>query len=414
MKVKGLAFRMLLVPFWAWPLSLFPSPVLAQDGLAARVLVVYNTAFPDSVEVADYYMVRRGIPEANRCPIRTDPDDDVNYFISLDSFLTKVRDPIQGCLTAVGPNNILYIVLTYLTPFKTYDGSFLTFSERSTDDLIADVWSPVIAYRRVHPYYAPSHSALDQYAPYTSFADFRDGLIGSPFYSVWRLDGYDKEQSKGLVDKAIQAETQGLAGQGCFDRRYGDIQYVQDSSYGSADWDIFKSAEFASAVGYEVTEDDNEAEFGTPPAPDRCDGAVFYSGWYSYGHYNDAFSWNTGAIGWHIDSLSCESPRSANTWSGGALANGITVTSGVVSEPFLDGIPVSDGVFRNLFEGANVGDAFLRNLPYVRWMNLFIGDPLYRPFPGGVPPFGGGGSARQPKVQRPGAIPPEALGKSNR
>ena len=43
--------------------------------------------------------------------------------------------------------------------------------------------------------------------------------------------------------------------------------------------------------------------------------------------------------------------------------------------------PHPDGVVRNLLEGANVGDAFLRNTNWVRWMIVNRGDPLYRPFP---------------------------------
>ena len=42
-------------------------------------------------------------------------------------------------------------------------------------------------------------------------------------------------------------------------------------------------------------------EFGTPPAPSRCEDAAFYAGWYSLDHYNDAFTWKPGAIGIHLE-----------------------------------------------------------------------------------------------------------------
>ena len=71
-----------------------------------------------------------------------------------------------------------------------------------------------------------------------------------------------------------------------------------------------------------------------------------------------------------------------------ALKQGITVTSGAINEPYLEGLPHPDGVVRNLFEGANVGDAFLRNTAFLQWMIINIGDPLYHPFRGGRPPFG--------------------------
>jgi hypothetical protein len=59
---------------------------------------------------------------------------------------------------------------------------------------------------------------------------------------------------------------------------------------------------------------------------------------------------------------------------------GITVTAGAVEEPFLQGLPRPDGIFYNLLVGANVGDAFLRNTLWLKWMIINIGDPLYRPF----------------------------------
>ncbi len=70
----------------------------------------------------------------------------------------------------------------------------------------------------------------------------------------------------------------------------------------------------------------------------------------------------------------------------GAIANGITVTSGPVTEPYTAGI-VKPAVARNLLEGANVGDAFLRNTHWLKWMTVNVGDPLYQPFPGGVAPY---------------------------
>lgn len=110
---------------------------------------------------------------------------------------------------------------------------------------------------------------------------------------------------------------------------------------------------------------------------------AFYSGWYSLNHYNGAsvFNWAPGAIGFHLDSNSALDPRLGVSWSTLALANGITVTSGSIDEPFLEGLPRPAGVFRNLLEGANVADAFMRNTRWLKWRIINIGDPLYRPFP---------------------------------
>jgi hypothetical protein len=63
-----------------------------------------------------------------------------------------------------------------------------------------------------------------------------------------------------------------------------------------------------------------------------------------------------------------------------------------LDEPYLEGMVRPSGTFRNLLEGANVGDAFLRNTRWLKWEILYFGDPLYTPFPGGKAPFNSGGT----------------------
>jgi chitodextrinase len=185
------------------------------------------------------------------------------------------------------------------------------------------------------------------------------------------------------VDKAMAAEAGGLSGQVCIDETTNPPGY--DYGLGSMEWELRQAANFAREVGFSVTEDQNNAEFGTAPAPLRCNNAALYSGWYSFNNYNNAFTWNTGAIGYHIDSASAVNPRGGSNWSANALLNGITATHGSVAEPYLAAFAHPDGVFNNLLQGANLGDAFLRNTVFLKWMMLNIGDPLYRPFPAGFP-----------------------------
>ena len=154
-----------------------------------------------------------------------------------------------------------------------------------------------------------------------------------------------------------------------------------------------------------MTEDATPAEFGTAPAPLRCDGAALYAGWYSLGHYNDAFTWVPGAIGIHLDSASAADPRGGTNWSANAVLKGITITSGAVAEPYLEGLVHPDQVFLDLFQGANVGDAMLRSTRWLKWMILNIGDPLYRPFPQGIGPYKPAMSELRVSLESTRAIP---------
>jgi uncharacterized protein (TIGR03790 family) len=362
-------------------------PVLAQNSLAQRVLVVYDPTSSDSVSVANHYLTARAIPTANLCAISP---SEASTLLSWSAYVSEVQNPIQSCLNTVGPNQILYIVFGYIRPFKLTAQNGKVYA---IDQYVADIWNQYAAtdafpYPAQHPYFAVNQAQGNSYQPFLSLAAYRAQQGSLQIYSVWRLDGATAALAEGLVDKAIEAEQNGLNGQACLDLAHGPIAKEFDAGDGSGDWELYMAGVFAGQAGFSVTEDSNPQEFGTPPAP-NCPNAALYSGWYSLNHYNNAFTWNTGAIGFHLDSLSAADPRTGSNWSANAIQHGITVTSGAVSEPYLQGLAYPDGVFLNLFEGANMGDAFLRNEAWLKWMILNIGDPLYSPFSGGLPPFNG-------------------------
>jgi uncharacterized protein (TIGR03790 family) len=338
---------------------------------------VYNADVHESKQVAQYYMSKRSIPESHLCKIDSSSPDQINR----QEFDSSVKKSIQKCLNRLGKNTILYIVLSYHTPFLLNMGS----QTNALDQFVADIWDEYLPERTaaqsdVQPYFGLAQREGDVYQPYVPFADYRRQPNARTIYSVWRLDAPNVTLAKGLVDKALYAEANGLTGIGCFDRNRGDLAGVADFGYGAGDWEIHRAAEFTRRAGFTVIEDDHGEEFGTPPAPRRCDHAALYAGWYALNHYNDAFSWNPGAIGIHLDSASAMSPTGGPNWSANALAHGITVTAGATTEPYLDNLPHPDQAFLYLFQGANVGDALLRSERLLKWNILNIGDPLYRPF----------------------------------
>ena len=382
----------------------------AEAPLNQRVLVVYNANNADSRAVAYGYAAKRGIPQANICSIRPPamlkdpplilppgqaqppaaPEDSTNI-VPLDQFEALVEKPIRKCLDAVGRRNILYIVLSFKMPYKL---RFVpeTPGKAAIDSYLSDIWDELgtAAAHELNPYFAPAQNRAEIYPRFVPFAAYRSQPGAKTIYAVWRLDAATRALAEGLVDKALEAEKNGLAGQVCVDRRMGDdMEKIRDGGYGSGEWDLHRTADFARKAGFTVLEDAHDAEFGTAPAPLRCDAAIFYAGWYSLDHYNNAFSWNTGAIGIHLDSNSVVDPRGGSSWCPNAVKHGITATSGAVAEPYLEGLPHPGGILRNLLEGANVGDALLRNTGWLKWQILNMGDPLYRPFPSGRPPFRG-------------------------
>ncbi len=368
----------------------------AQSPLASNVLVVYASNDPDSTFVGAYYAVQRGIPLSNLCPVTlSNPAAAALNGPDYENFL---KAPIQACLNNLGAQNILYIVLAYLRPYAVSPGSGLDYY--ALDSYLADVWDQYTSQTfdpyptQTQPYYADNQSQGNFYVPFQSLAAYRASGVLPLIYSVWRLDGPTPSIATALVDNALAAEAgggpisqiPGTSANACIDMA-ADPTANPDDGYRAADWDLFRAAQFLSATNlFNAVADTNNEVFGTLPAPD-CPNTALYSGWYNYGRYNDAFSWNPGSIGWDLDSGALVDPRGGVWWGSNALARGLTVTSGPVAEPYLEGMARSGGTMLNLLQGANVGDAFLRNTRWLKWMILNVGDPLYTPFPGAVPPF---------------------------
>ncbi len=358
----------------------------ASVPLNERVMVVYNAAGDDSHKVAKYYMEKRNIPKANICKIDTDLEDG-------SRFEAEVKRPLRACLEKLGKQRILYIVMAYQTPYRVNLGDAQAPNGQSVDQLVADIWDEYLEPRALggekadQPYFGKAESQGNVYEPFVSFAKYRDQPLAKTIYSVWRIDGETSEVAEGLVDKALYAESNGLKGKAYFDTR-GKIEGYVDSGYGAGEWDIYRASQMAKKAGFDTTLDDLPTEFGTAPSQLRCENAALYAGWYSLQHYNDVFSWVPGAIGFHSDSASATNMRKPDNWVAGALQRGITVTSGSVTEPYLEGLVHPDQIFLYLFQGANVGDAVLRGTRWLKWMILNLGDPLYRPFPNGAAPYG--------------------------
>lgn len=352
--------------------------------LNERVMVVYNSNSDSSHKVAKYYMAKRNIPKDNICKV----DTNVNELEDASLYEPEVKKPIRACLEKLGRENILYIVFSFEMPYAANYGGH----PASVDQLVADIWDEYAAPGVVgnqtadQPYFGKAQTQGNVYEPYVPFAKYRSQLGAKTIYSVWRLDGPTAQAAQSLVDKALYAEEHGLHGNGYFDIK-SEIDGVPDNGYGAGDWDIYQASQMAKRAGFAVTLDTKETEFGTAPSQMHCDNAALYAGWYSLAHYNDAFTWAPGAIGFHLDSASATNPRSGPSWVAGALQKGITVTSGSVTEPFLEGLVHPDQIFLYLFEGANVGDAVLRGTRWLKWMILNVGDPLYTPFPKGAGPY---------------------------
>ncbi len=197
---------------------------------------------------------------------------------------------------------------------------------------------------------------------------------------VARLDGPSADIARGLVDKALQAERDGLWGRAYFDARG---LTTNEMNYLPGDQWILGAAQVAAVLGFETIVDDKPELF---PVDFPMSQIAIYAGWYS-GEACGPFQlpkveFMPGAFAYHLHSFSASTLRSARqNWCGPFLAEGVTCTMGCVYEPYLSLTP-NVAMFLERFSIAQFtfGEAAWAAQPALSWQTTVVGDPLYRPF----------------------------------
>jgi len=194
---------------------------------------------------------------------------------------------------------------------------------------------------------------------------------------VCRLDAPSDLTVRAMIDDAISVEQGGLWGWG-----YVDSRSIKDGGYAEGDEWLKTAASEMREQGIPVLWD--KAPETLPVGYPVTDAAV-YLGWYAdsiVGPFADPnFRFRPGAIAVHIHSFSAATVRSVQGgWCGPLLARGAAVTVGNVYEPYLTLTAHLDVFQDRLMAGFTFAESAYMSLRALSWMNVSIGDPLYRPY----------------------------------
>ena len=365
-----------------------------------EVIIVYNTRVPESRGVADYYAQRRLVPTNQIFGFALSTNDNM----SRAEFRNALQKPLAKTLAdkklwKIGPaivhattnqpgrvdwkpveSKIRYAVLCYGVPLRIEKDP--TFHEEGLEKL--------------RPEMRRDEAAVDSELTLLPMIEQKLPLAGplrNPVYTttntallhptngvllVARLDGPTPAIARGLVDKALQAEADGLWG-----RAYFDLRNITDPGYKLGDEWIRGASEICRHLGFETVVDENP---GTFPAGFPMSQIAIYIGWYD-GNVSGPFAQPTvefmpGAFAYHLHSYSAATLRSTSQyWVGPLLAKGATITMGCVDEPYLSGTPdVAVFTGRLIVLGFTFGEAACASQPVLSWQTTVVGDPLYRPF----------------------------------
>jgi uncharacterized protein (TIGR03790 family) len=367
---------------------------------ADEVIIVYNTRVPESKGVADHYAERRHVPTSQIFGFPLSTNEDISRVEFHDTLQKPLAETLRKQkLWQIGPtivhattnqpgrmewkvveSKIRYAVLCYGVPLRIARDP--NFKEEGLEAL--------------RPEMRRDEAAVDSELALLPLIEDKVPLAGplrNPVYTttnsailhptngvllVTRLDGPSAAIARGLVDKALQAEADGLWG-----RAYFDVRNITDPGYKLGDDWIRGAAEICRRLGFETVVDENP---GTFPAGFPMSQIAIYIGWYD-GSASGPFAQPTvefvpGAFAYHLHSYSAATLRSTSQyWVGPLLAKGATITMGSVTEPYLSGTP-DVGVFtaRLVFQGFTFGEAAYASQTVLSWMTTVVGDPLYRPF----------------------------------
>lgn len=364
------------------------------------VIIVYNTRVPESIAVAEHYAQRRNVPAGQIFGFALSTGQDMSRMEFQDALqkplaklldkrgLWHIRSEIIPATNGqpgrvvwkVKDSKIRYAVLCYGVPVRiTSDPNYkegaddtlrpeLRRNEAAVDSELALL--PCIEQNL--PIAGPLKNPLFC-ATNAAWLNPTNNLL-----MVARLDGPSAQIARELVDKAIQAETDGLWG-----RAYFDVRNITDPGYKMGDDWIRAAAEICRKLGFETVLEETPETF--PPEFPMSQIAL-YCGWYD-GNVSGPFGrpqveFMPGAFAYHLHSFSAADLRSTtNNWVGPLLAKGATISMGCVYEPYLSGTPeVAVFVARFIFEAMSFGEAAYASLPVLSWQTTIVGDPLYRPF----------------------------------
>ncbi|MGQ9651040.1 MAG: TIGR03790 family protein [Phycisphaerae bacterium] len=193
---------------------------------------------------------------------------------------------------------------------------------------------------------------------------------------VSRIDAATAAVAQRIIDQSITIEKTGLNGKAYIDAR----GLKPDGSYGDYDESLRKLARLLQSAKSLPVVLDNRADVFQPG---QCPQAILYCGWYSLRKYVPAFTFVPGAVGFHIGSfeaVSLKRPDEAG-WCKNLLNDGVIATIGPVAEPYLNSFPPPDRFFGLLLTGRyTLAECYAYTLPFNSWMQMLLGDPLYRPF----------------------------------
>ncbi len=372
-----------------------------QPNWSERVLVLENLDSPVSMQIAKYYMEKRGLTKkfSIRCPDAS--LDAAKETLPYKQFQEAIEKPLKEYLQQ--DSKIDFIVLNKGIPIRLTDAPIgLSLKQPSLDSYLAaldyfdrtDVLTVEIddsGYR--------GRCFVNRY--WNAKEPFQHAKFGG--YLVARLDGYSLESAKGLVDSALMAETSKPTGTILLDamatKNLGDLakvplepapngktdmKMINEMAFDDWNTDIAAAAKKLESKGLPLEYDATENFLG------NRSGLMGYVSWGS----NDAkfvpanyasLRFAPGAI---AETAVSTSGRTFLKTTGGQslvadlIEARVSAVKGYCDEPFLVAIASPTILLDRYTQGWTMAESFYAASRFVGWEDIVIGDPIMAPYAG--------------------------------
>ncbi len=359
----------------------------APADLAPATVVIYNRAAPDSAGLARFYAQARHIPDDHVVGLECSNEEE----ISRKEYDETIAEPLRKIFLkrqwwtlrtdadnhpVVSANRINFVALIRGMPLKIRATVAYTGDRIENNQIGGQNQAAVDSELAV---LGLSSRQISGAANNPYFQSFRPiGELGaSPILLVCRLDAPTAEIVRRMITDAVEIEKYGLWG-----RAY--VDGADHTSGGLADGDEWLQAvtKDLRQAGIPVTYDTSPALFPSGFPMNDC---ALYYGWYAGGvsgpFQDPGFAFGRGAVAVHIHSFSASTLRSADAgWVAPLLAKGAAASLGNVYEPYLQ-LTAHLGIFNDrLLHGFTLAESAYMSMRVLSWMDVVVGDPLYRPF----------------------------------
>ena len=361
--------------------------VPSADELAKTTVVLYNRAAPESAGLARFYAEARHIPDDHLVGLECSTEEE----ISRKEYDETIAEPLRKIFakrewwtlrtdsdkhTVVSASRINFVALIRGIPLKIRATVAYAGDRIGNNQLGGQNQASVDSELAVLGLFSRQISGATNNPYFQSFRPIAD-LGPPPILLVCRLDAPTAEIVRRMITDAIEIEKNGLGG-----RAY--VDGADHSTGGLADGDEWLQAvtKDLRQVGIPVTYDTSPALFPSGFPMNDC---ALYYGWYAGGisgpFQDPGFAFARGAVAVHIHSFSASTLRSAAaSWVAPLLAKGAAASLGNVYEPYLQLTAHLDIFNDRLLHGFTFAESAYMSMPVLSWMDVAVGDPLYRPF----------------------------------